>query len=393
MILLLISSDVYTTIRFHNLIKSPSMISKNLSLYSDLQVFLTIVATLIFIGCLFVYSSSSVYALETFGSPFFFVKRQMMGLGIGFIALCIGRIAPLSFIKRTAPLIFLGSLGLLAITLLPSFSRTIHGSSRWLSFAGFSFQPSELLKITLLLYVAYFLEKKTQKGGISLKHFIPFCILITSMCILLLKQPDFGMTVTLLLTTIILFFCAHAQIKHIVLTLAGLAITALFLILFRPYRLQRIVTFLNPWQDPKGAGFQIIQSLIAIGSGSWLGTGIAHSRQKFFYLPMQHTDFIFSIIAEETGLIGCLFLITLFILLLYFGIRIAHQLENTFSTLVVLGFMILIHLQTIMNMAVATGMAPTKGVGMPFISYGNTSLVCYLFMIGVIINMVHDKKA
>jgi cell division protein FtsW len=368
------------------------MISKKLSLYGDLQVFLTIIATLILIGCLFVYSSSSVYALETFGTSLFFVKRQCAGLFLGLIALCIGRTIPLNFIKKNAPFLFLGSLFLVIITLLPKFARTIHGSSRWLSFAGFSFQPSELLKVTLLLYIAYFLEKKTIKETIALKHFIPFCTLIGIMCIALLKQPDFGMTVTLLLTTIILFFCAHAQIKHIVMTLVGLAISAMFLILFRPYRLQRIMTFLNPWQDPRGAGFQIIQSLIAIGSGGWLGTGIAHSRQKFFYLPMQHTDFIFSIIAEETGLIGCLFLITLFILLLYFGIRIAHQLTDTYSTLVILGFMILIHLQAVMNMAVATGLAPTKGVGMPFVSYGNTSLVCYLFMIGVIINMVHESK-
>lgn len=368
------------------------MISKKLPLYGDLQVFLTIIATLILIGCLFVYSSSSVYALETFGTSLFFVKRQCVGLFLGLIALCIGRTIPLNFIKKNAPFLFLGSLFLVIITLLPKFARTIHGSSRWLSFAGFSFQPSELLKVTLLFYVAYFLEKKTIKGTIALKHFIPFCTLIGIMCIALLKQPDFGMTVTLLLTTIILFFCAHAQIKHIIMTLLGLAVSAVILILFRPYRLQRVMTFLNPWQDPKGAGFQIIQSLIAIGSGGWLGTGIAHSRQKFFYLPMQHTDFIFSIIAEETGLIGCLFLITLFILLLYFGIRIAHQLADTFSTLVTLGFMILIHLQTVMNMAVATGLAPTKGVGMPFVSYGNTSLVCYLFMIGVIINMVHESK-
>jgi cell division protein FtsW len=368
------------------------MISKKLSLHEDLNVFLIIIATLILIGLLFVYSSSSVYALETFGTSFFFIKRQLIGLSIGFIALCIGTTLPLNLIKKTAPLLFLGSLFLVICTLIPLFSRTIHGSSRWLSIAGFSFQPSELLKITLLFYVSYFLEKKTIKGKISLKQCILFCTLISTMCFALLKQPEFGMTITLLLTTIILFFCAHAHIKHIIITLVGLAISAIFLIIFRPYRLQRILTFLDPWQDPKGAGFQIIQSLIAIGSGNWLGTGIAHSRQKFFYLPMQHTDFIFSIIAEETGLIGCLFLITLFILLLYFGIRIAHQLVDTFSTLVVLGFMILIHLQTIMNMAVATGLAPTKGIGMPFISYGNTSLVCYLFMIGVIINMVHQNK-
>lgn len=368
------------------------MISKKLPLYADLQVFLIIIATLILIGCLFVYSSSSVYALETFGTPLFFVKRQLAGLGIGLCALIFGRALSIDFIKRTAPLLFLSSLGLVLLTLVPSISRTIHGSSRWLSIAGFSFQPSELLKITLLFYVAHFLEKKSTKKGINLKQFIPFCVFIGTMSFALLKQPDFGMTITLLLTTIILFFCAHAQIKHIALTLCGLGTSAVFLILFRPYRLQRVLTFLDPWQDPKGSGFQIIQSLIAIGSGNWLGTGIAHSRQKFFYLPMQHTDFIFSIIAEETGLIGCMFLITLFILMLYFGIKIAHQLNDQFSSLVIIGYMIVIHLQTVMNMAVATGLAPTKGVGMPFISYGNTSLVCYLFMIGVIINMVHESR-
>lgn len=368
------------------------MISKKLPLYADLRVFLTIVATLILIGCLFVYSASSVYALELFGNSLFFVKRQLAGLCIGLVALCIGRSLSLSFIKKTSIFMFIGSLVLVAMTLLPTFARTIHGSSRWLSFGGFSFQPSEILKITLLFYLARFLEKKSVKKNISLLQKIVFYSLITIMCIALLKQPDFGMTVTLLFTTILLFFIAHANIKHIIVTLFGLGVSALFLILFRPYRLQRVLTFLDPWQDPKGAGFQIIQSLIAIGSGKWLGTGIAHSRQKFFYLPMQHTDFIFSIIAEETGFIGSLFLITLFILFLYFGMKIAHQLSDQFSSLTMIGFIILISLQTVMNMAVATGLAPTKGIGLPFISYGNTSLVCYLFMIGVIISMVHDNQ-
>src|SRR3990172_3593772 len=175
------------------------MISKKLPLSSDLNVFLIIIATLILIGFLFVYSSSSVYALETFGTSLFFVKRELAGLGIGFIALCIGRTLPLNFIKKTAPFLFLSSLFLVILTLLPTFSRTIHGSSRWLSLAGFSFQPSELLKITLLFYVAYFLEKKTIKGTIALKQFIPFCVFISAMCFALLKQPDFGMTITLLL--------------------------------------------------------------------------------------------------------------------------------------------------------------------------------------------------
>jgi len=368
------------------------MISKNAILYADLRVFLIIITTFILIGCLFVYSASSVYALETFGSSLFFVKRQLYGLFVGFIALCIGRSIPLQFLKKTSILFFLSSLCLIALTLIPSLSRNIHGSSRWLSFFKFSFQPSEIVKIALIFYLARFLEKKSLKKTISFMQRLLFVVLVSSMCFLLLKQPDFGMTVTLLLTTIILFFVAQTNIKHIIITFFIFGISALLLIFFKSYRLQRVLTFLDPWQDPKGSGFQIIQSLIAIGSGDWFGIGIAHSRQKFFYLPMQHTDFIFSIIAEETGFIGSLFLIILFVLFLYFGLRIAHQLIDPFSSLVIIGFITLITLQALMNIAVTTGLAPTKGVGLPFISYGNTSLVCSLFMIGVIINIVHENK-
>jgi cell division protein FtsW len=368
------------------------MISKKLPLYADLRVFLIIIATLILIGCLFVYSASSVYALETFGTSLFFVKRQLYGLLVGLIALCVGRSIPMQLIKKTTIIFFILSLVLIGLTLLPSIARNIHGSSRWISFFKFSFQPSEIVKIALIFYLARFLEKKYLKRTISFFQRLIFCILIGSMCFLLLKQPDFGMTITLMLTTILLFFVAHTSLKHIIATFFTLSIGSLFLILFRSYRLQRILTFLDPWQDPKGSGFQIIQSLIAIGSGNWFGTGIAHSRQKFFYLPMQHTDFIFSIIAEETGFIGSLFLIILFVLFLYFGLRIAHQVNDPFGSLTIIGFIILITLQAIMNMTVVTGLAPTKGVGLPFISYGNTSLVCYLFMIGIIINIVHENK-
>lgn len=368
------------------------MISKKLPLIADLHVFLTIIVTLILIGCLFIYSSSSVYALKTFGSSFFFAKKQLLGLGVGCIALLIGRLMPLELLKRLSLLFFIGSLGLVSLTLLKPFTRTINGSSRWLTLYHFTFQPSELLKIAYLFYLARFLEKKSLKGSISQPSTIFFLIMIGLMSFLLLKQPDFGMTITLLTTTVILFFIAHFNFSLILFSFIGLCISAAFLIFLRPYRMARIMTFLNPWQDPQGAGFQIIQSLIAIGSGNWLGTGIAHSRQKYLYLPMQHTDFIFSIIAEETGWIGCSFLIILFLCFLYFGLRIAQQLNCLFSMYLMLGFIILISLQTVINMAVVTGLAPTKGVGLPFISYANSSFVCSLFMIGVIINMVREAK-
>ncbi len=366
--------------------------SKN-QLQSDLHIFLTIVATLIVIGCLFVYSASSIYALELFGNSHYFVKRQLIGLAVGFVGFMIARITPLSIIKKMSPLLLVAALSLTALTLFPHLSHRVHGSSRWLHLGSITFQPSELLKISLPLFLAYFLEKNRTVGSSLLsKNYAPLLFMLSMISIILLKQPDFGLTITLLMTSLLMLFIVQFNLKQTFILISGLGTSALLLIITRPYRLQRLLVFLNPWNDPQGAGFQIIQSLIAIGSGHWLGMGVSHSKQKFFYLPMQHTDFIFSIIAEETGFIGCLFLITLYILFLYFGIRIAQNLKNQFATYAMLGFVLLNSLQAIINMAVATNLVPTKGIGLPFISYGNTALVCNFIIIGIIINMVHNSK-
>jgi len=365
--------------------------SKN-QLQSDLHIFLTIVATLVVIGSLFIYSASSVYSLEVFDNSLYFLKRQLVGIAIGFFGFILARIVPLSAIKKMSPLFLIGTLFLTTLTLFPYLSHRVHGSSRWLHIGSITFQPSELLKISLPLFIAYFLEKNRAMGNLSFRNYAPLILVLSALSIILLKQPDFGLTVTLLLTTLLILFIVQFTIKQTLVIVSGLGISSIFLIVMRPYRLRRILIFFNPWHDPQGTGFQIIQSLIAIGSGHWFGMGVSHSKQKFFYLPMQHTDFIFSIIAEETGLIGCLFLIILYILFLYFGIRIAQSLKDRFSTYTILGFVILISLQAIVNMAVATNLAPTKGIGLPFISYGNTALVCNFIIIGIITNMAHNSK-
>jgi len=358
----------------------------------DLHMFLITIAILLIVGGLFTYSASSVYALEKFGYSHYFVKKQLIGLCIGIFGLLIARAIPLSLVKKLSPLMFFGAAGLTTLTLLSYVGQRIHGSHRWISLAGFTFQPSELLKITLLIYLAYFLERKNSQPNSFLHSYVPLLIILGLPSFILLMQPDFGMTVTIVVTSIILLFVAQFNIKHLLISLACLIPAGIGLILMRPYRLQRVLTFLNPWQDPKGSGFQVIQSLIAIGSGGLWGTGIGNSKQKFFYLPMQHTDFIFSIIAEETGFFGSLFIVTLYALFLYFGIRVACQLKSSFSILTTLGFVILVNLQAVINIAVATGLAPTKGLGLPFVSYGNSALICNLFMVGLIINMVHESK-
>ena len=367
------------------------MINQN-SLKSDLHFFLFTVTILVIVGLVFIYSSSSIYALEKFDCPHYFVKKQIIGTLLGLIAMGIIFLIPINIIKKISPFIFLSSLLLTAMTLIKSFSLRIHGSSRWIKLCGFSFQPSEILKLTIIIYLAYFIAKKKDRLNSFTYAYLPIIIILSMTSLILLKQPDFGLTVTLIATTFMLLFVAKFNAKHLFLTILACIPAVISLIYLKPYRLKRILTFLNPWQDPKGAGFQIIQSLIAIGSGSLWGVGISQSKQKFFYLPMQHTDFIFSIIAEEIGFLGSLCIITLFIFFAYFGIRLSWQLKDPFYSFTILGFVILTSLQAIINLAVTTGLAPTKGVGLPFVSYGNTSLVCNLCMVGLIINIVYSYQ-
>lgn len=368
------------------------MILQKKQLKTDLSCFIGVVAILLTIGLLFIYSSSSVFALEKLGTAHYFFRKQLIGLLIGLLAAMSMRFIPLATIKKTAPLLFLTSLILTALAAFTSLGQNIHGSSRWLSLPFISFQPSELLKISLILYIAYFLTKKEKQGLSFFNGYLPLMIVLGVTSIILLKQPDFGLTVTLIATAFIILFIANRYVKYICFTLVACVPIAIALIIAKSYRLKRILTFLNPWSDAQGAGFQIIQSMIAIGSGGFFGVGIGQSKQKFFYLPMQHTDFIFSIIAEETGFLGASVVIFLFLLFLYFGLRIAWQLTDPFCIFAILGFVIVISLQALINILVTTGLAPTKGIGLPFISYGNTALVCQLVMVGLIISMVRESK-
>lgn len=361
---------------------------KSTPLYS----FLFVIALCILVGMIFIYSSSNVYAIERVGSADYYLRKQLAGLLLGSIGLIILRLLPLAFIKKATPWVFCGTLGLTALTFVPGFGQSIHGSHRWIYIAGFGFQPSEALKMAFIVYVGYLLAKKQYRVSSLTNGFIPLLCVLAVTAILLLKQPDFGQAVTLCSTAFLLFFIAHCQTKHLVLTLSSALPLVGILIYMQPYRIKRILTFLDPWEDPQGAGFQIIQSLIAIGSGNITGVGIAQSKQKFFYLPMQHTDFIFSIIAEETGFLGAFGLIVLFVLFLYTGLKIASTLKDPFSYYTTIGYVLLTSLQALINLFVATGLVPTKGLGLPFISYGMSALLCNVAMLGLIINFVQSNE-
>lgn len=359
---------------------------------NDVRGLISIAALLILIGFVFIYSSSSVFALEQFGSAHYFLKRQALYLipSLGAFFLCAN--FPLPLLRKLVPWLFLASLTLTALTLIPGLGSKINGSNRWLILAGISIQPSEVLKFCLIMYVAFFLEKKQKSSDSLLKNYLTLLVILGMTFALLLKQPDFGSVVTILITVFALFFVAEFKPIHLGLTVLGALPVVGYLILMKSYRLNRILIFLNPWVDPQGRGFQIIQSLIAIGSGSMWGMGISNSKQKFFYLPMQHTDFIFPIIAEETGFIGSLLLIMLFIGFCFKGLRIALTLERPFAFFSTLGFVVLISLQALMNLMVTTGLLPTKGLGLPLVSYGGTSLMCFCAMLGLIVNFAKENN-
>jgi cell division protein FtsW len=345
------------------------------------KFFIGIVTILLIIGSLFVYSASCIFALEMYNNPHFFFKRHIFGIIIGLATIALTQLIPISFIKKFSLPFLYTTLFLTGLSLTQSFGVFINGSSRWIKIGNFSFQPSELLKIALIFYISKILSQKR----LTSYDYLLCIISVFLSSFLLLKQPDFGMTVTIAITLLLLFFVTHARFVSFVFIILSIVFGSIFLITMQPYRIQRILTFLDPWHDPQGKGFQIIQSFIAIGCGGVYGNGIGHSQQKLFYLPMQHTDFIFPIIAEETGFIGALIVILLYLSFLLYGIKIVKTISDSFCALASFSFIMVIEIQALINIAVATGLAPTKGIGLPFISYGNTNLVCTLFMIGFIL--------
>lgn len=368
------------------------MIDDRKEIKKDLRFLLLIIGILTLIGFIFIYSASSVFALEKFGSSFYFIKKQLLFLIPAFFGLMFFALVPKNFLKKITPTLFLASLILTSLTLFPNLGLKMHGSARWLTVAGFSLQPSEFLKLFLFLYIGFFLERKQKKLKSLVHSYLPFLSILGVTFIILLKQPDFGSVVTIFATSIVLFFVAEFSMVHLLSTVLISVPAIIYLIYSKSYRLNRILIFLNPWSDPKGRGFQIIQSLIAIGSGRFWGLGISNSAQKFFYLPMQHTDFIFPIIAEETGFVGSLIIILLYLAFFFFGMRIALKMRSDFAFFTTLGFVVLISLQAVINLMVSCGLLPTKGLGLPFVSYGGTSLVALYCMIGLIANFTRWKE-
>ena len=351
------------------------------------HLLLLIVLILVIIGIVMVYSSSSISAANRFGNGTYFLERQVCFAAIGFLLMLLAMKIRYQVIKRFVYPILILNLFLLILVVIPGIGTTIGGSTRWFRIGSLSFQPSEFAKLALIIFLAYSLSNKENKIKSFSIGFLPHLIVTLFMFALVLLQPDFGTAMVLLSLFFILIFVAGSKIRYLASLIGVTSVGCYFLVSSVGYRLDRITAFLNPWKDPTATGFQIIQSFLAFGSGGLWGAGIGNGKQKLFYLPEPHTDFIFSIIGEELGFCGVLLVIILFIILSYCGIKICIKAPDLFGTYLALGITSLIVLHAAINLGVVMGLLPTKGSTLPFISYGGTSLVVNLISVGILLNI------
>jgi len=379
-------------------------------------VLLLMVVALTSFGIVMVYSASSVMAAKNFHDGAYFLKRQGIFALIGFTAaICAMRIDYQLWRKMAVPLLFV-SLILLIAVLIPGIGAKVKGASRWIRLPGFNLQPSEFTKIALILYLAYSIDKKQDRIRSLSAGFLPYITVLMILLALLLKQPDMGAALTLAAVTILMLFAAGTRLVFIIGSGMMVLPFVAYLIINSSYRMKRIKAFMNPEQDPTGIGWQIIQSKYAfgaggifgqgLGEGGWqiiqskyafgaggiFGQGLGEGKQKLFYLPEAHTDFILSVVGEELGFIGVVIIIGMFFILIQRAMRIAMAAQDTFGRFLALGIAVLFAIEAAVNMGVVTGLLPTKGLALPFLSYGGSSLVVSLFAVGILLNISSGLK-
>ena len=346
---------------------------------------------LVGIGIVMVYSASSALAIKKFGSGYFFLKKQALFAFAGVIVLVISRHFPYKYYRVLVyPLLSL-SLLLLAIIQFTDLGLSAGGSVRWMRLGSFSFQPSELARIALVIYLAYSMEKKAEEIKNFFIGFVPHAMVLGVFAGLIFIQPDFGSVAILGALTWIMLFIGGVRLSQLLPSLLIIIPAAYLFLINAEYRIKRILGFLNPWEYPADEGYQMIHSLMAFGTGGLWGTGIGKGYQKLFYLPEPHTDFIFSVIGEELGLLGVLVIIALYAWIVIRGVAIARKAPDIFGSYLAIGLTIAIGLQIVVNMGVTLGLLPTKGLTLPLLSYGGTSLLLNMASIGILMNISATK--
>lgn len=355
-------------------------------------ILLLVTFTLLAIGLIMVYSASAVWADYKFDDSFYFAKRQMLFAGVGIVAMFFIMNVEYWVWRKWSKVLVIICFILLVAVLIPGVGMTRNGSTSWIGVGAFSIQPSEFMKLAMIAYLAKFLSEN-QKHIITVKKgLFPSLGLVFLAFGMIMLQPDLGTGTVMVGTCVVMIFVAGARIAHFAfLGLLGVA-GFVGLVLSAPYRMKRITSFLDPWSDPLGSGFQIIQSLYAIGPGGLFGLGLGESRQKFFYLPEPQTDFIFAILAEELGFIGGTLILLLFGILLWRGVRVALGAPDLYGTFIAIGIISMVAIQVMINVGVVTGMMPVTGITLPFLSYGGSSLTLMLMAVGVLLNVSRYAK-
>lgn len=341
-------------------------------------------------GVVMIYSASSYSAGLTYDDSFFFARKQLYGVIIGLI--CCFALYKIDFnkLKKYGLISLIVSLALLALVFMPGLSRSNYGATRWIGIGSFTIQPSEFAKFGLVIFCAAYLAKNHENMH-KFKSLLPILLGGGVMCVLIMLEPNMSITMCVGATFIFMLFIGGARLKHLLMLAVPILFLIPLLIIAEPYRLKRLLAFLDPWSSAQDEGFQLVQSLYSLGSGGWFGVGLFNSRQKYLFLPFSESDFIFSIVGEELGLLGCLAIIIVFMVFVFYGFKIAKNAPNRFGSLLASGITFVIAIQVILNIAVVTGSIPPTGLPLPFISAGGTSIVVFLAAIGILLN-IHKQS-
>jgi cell division protein FtsW len=355
------------------------------------RVVLVLAFILIAVGIGMIYSASAVMAQKRFGDSTYFLKRQLLWLAVGMVFLMIFARTDLKTLRSWGvPFLLIGVVALVAV-LLPMIGVTVKGARRWLKFGALTIQPAELIKVGVLLYLAHYLAKKGERIEDFRSGFVPPLLVIGLVLTLIVVEPDLGTAAVIGLVTLALLFIGGARLGH--LAMIGLAALPVLYLLIAgvSYRRQRMLSFLDPWSDPEGNGFQVIQSFLALGGGGPFGVGLGEGHQKLFFLPEPHTDFVLSMLGEELGFLGTSIVILLLALFVAKGFMIALAAEDPFGRYLAFGVSFLVAFHTLINVGMISGLLPTKGLPLPFLSYGGSSLVVNMIGTGMLISISRDR--
>ena len=352
----------------------------------DWLLFLTTLVLVLF-GFVMVYSSSYPDGYYNFnGNGFFFLKKQIVAGVLGFVAMIVASFIDYRLYKKLNK-VFLGIIVLAGVSLFTAAGTTANGAQRWIDIGGISIQPSDIIKVAAILYMAYFLEKNNRFIKKFGRGYIPVLVMIGAFTGIIVIQNDLSTSFVLALTLGVMYLCAGANVLHVFLTMMIGASGIAYLVINEPFRKLRLISFLDPFKYKLTIGWQVVQSIYALGTGGLFGLGLGKSRQKFFYIPESYNDFIFSIIGEELGFIGCFIVILFYIVIIWRGFRIAINANDLFGSFLAVGITALIGIQALVHIAVVTSSMPPTGIALPFISAGGTSLMIFMAAMGILLNI------